>query len=410
MMHAENHTANHSEHQATSPPFQTRHAVILAAGESTRTRPLTLHRPKPLIPLLGRPILARILDELVGLVTDVTLVVGYRAEAIQNYFGSSYQGISLHYVLQRETNGTAGALLAVARQAEASIQQPFFLLYGDNLISRIDLLDLPQHRYNIVGGRVANAQAFGVLNIVDGQVKGVLEKPAHPPPNAVINLGIYHFDAQVVPLLEEIRPSSRGEYELTDLIALLAREHPIHCQMARGYWIPIGTPWDVLLASMFLLRRGTALREAEAFAPSYPDCHLRGFLHIAPSQLGPNTTIIGPTYIAEGVQVGADCLIEHAVLEAGAVVEEQCRITKAVIGSGARIGAGSLVLQSIVDERAHIGTASTLIAYLDARVPIPEAIGVPESTRWHGVIVGPGVVLPAQTIATSGTIFFPQNL
>ncbi|MCU0490209.1 MAG: sugar phosphate nucleotidyltransferase, partial [Chloroflexaceae bacterium] len=206
---------------STNHACTTRHAVILAAGESKRTRPLTNDRPKPLIPLLGKPLLAHILDELVGLVETVTLVVGYRAADISAHFGSAYRGMALRYAHQHQTNGTASALLAV-ETAFGPLDEAFFLLYGDNLISREDLEPLCQQPYSLAGLRVDDARSFGVLELADDHVVRILEKPANPPPHALANPGIYHFGPAAFPALHEIRPSPRGEYEFTDLIELLA--------------------------------------------------------------------------------------------------------------------------------------------------------------------------------------------
>lgn len=402
---------NFSKQEAGLPAGPTRHAIILAAGESTRTRPLTLNRPKPLISLLGQPLLAHILDELVGLVTEVTLVVGYRAEAIRTAFGSRYRGIDLHYVYQHEVNGTAGALLTVAAQGGERVQQPFFLLYGDNLISQIDLPDLCQHRYSLVGLRVDDPRAFGVLNIVNGQVTGILEKPANPPPDAVANPGIYHFDEHVFPLLQQISPSPRGEYELTDLIALLAQEHAVYHQMARGYWIPVGTPWDVLVASAFLLERGAALRPAIHPDTGLQGCLIEGAVRIGPGQVGNGTRIVGPSFIADGVIIGSDCLIEQSVLEAGAIVSNGCHMTRSIVGTQARIGANSQIADSLIDDGAQVGKGSRLQSHRDETIrPIAETRGVlePAAMQRRGVIVGSGVALPAGSVAEPGAIFFPQ--
>ena len=90
-------------------------AVILAAGKSTRTHPLTVTRPKPLLPILNRPILSYHLDALQGLVDAVVLVIGYRGDMIRDHYGSSYEGMALRYVKQPEPRGTGDAILAVLR-------------------------------------------------------------------------------------------------------------------------------------------------------------------------------------------------------------------------------------------------------------------------------------------------------
>ncbi|MBX0330403.1 NTP transferase domain-containing protein, partial [Oscillochloris sp. ZM17-4] len=288
----------------------TRHAVILAAGESKRTRPLTSHRPKPLIPLLGRPLLAHILDELVGLIERATLVVGYRADEIEAAFGDSYRGVALRYVRQERVDGTAGALRAVGQ-----IDEPFFLLYGDNLIAHADVVGVCQSLPSLAGMRVEDARPFGVLQIADGHVLGVLEKPADPPPAALANPGIYHLDAAAFPALAKIAPSPRGEYELTDLVGLLAAERRVGYHVCEGFWVPVGTPWEALSAAQFLVSR---------------------------AGLG--------AQIIPGARVGAGCVVERSVLEAGAVLGDGAVVRDSVVGAGARVGAGALVESSWLDD------------------------------------------------------------
>jgi NDP-sugar pyrophosphorylase family protein len=338
------------------PVRPVRHAVILAAGESKRTRPLTSQRPKPLIPLAGRPLLAHILDELVGLVERATLVVGYRAEQIEAAFGASYRGVELRYRRQEEVNGTAGALLAAA-----PIDEPFLLLYGDNLVAREDLLGVCRSRYGVAGLRVGDARSFGVLEVEGGQVRGILEKPPSPPPGALANPGIYRFDAEVFPLLAQIAPSPRGELELTDLIGALAARHAVLPHVCTGYWVPVGTPWEALSAAQFMLRR-----RPEGAVWVHPDASVH-----------PAARLEGP------LAVDAGCAVE-----AGAVVRAS------VLAPGARVGAGALVESSWLEAGARVAPGATVAARpFDELQPTAETRGAlsREELVTRGAVLGPGV-------------------
>ena len=306
-----------------------RHAVILAAGESTRTRPLTLYRPKPLITLLDRPLLAHILDELVGLVERATLVVGYRADMVEAFFGTSYRGIALRYAHQQQVNGTAGALLAVG-----TIDEPFFLLYGDNLIAREDILGVAHGRYTVAGLLVEDARSFGLLQIEDGRVCSIIEKPANPPANALANPGIFRFDGAVFPLLEQIRPSPRGELELTDLIAALAAIAPVLPHRCTGYWVPVGNPWEALSAAQFLV----ASRIPEQI-----------FIHPT-ARVDPSARIIGPSVIGPDAFVGADATIVASVLSAGSCVEAGAAIHSSWLDDGAAVAPGARLAARTFEE------------------------------------------------------------
>lgn len=354
---------------AAAAPCRTGHAVILAAGESKRTRPLTADRPKPLIVLAGKPLLAHILDELVGLVERATLVVGYRAEQIEAAFGAAYRGISLRYVRQAQMNGTAGALLAAA-----PLDEPFFLLYGDNLIAREDLLGVCGARYGMAGLRVADARAFGVLEVVDGAVRRVIEKPPAPPPGALVNPGIYHLDGAVFPLLEQIRPSPRGELELTDLIGALAVEHSVRAHVCTGHWVPVGTPWEALSAAQFL-----AARQGGAQLQIHPEARVH-----------PEARIVGPTAIGAGAVVEAGALIEASVLGAGAVVEAGATVRASWLDDGARVGAGAVL-------------AARAFPELQPTAETRGALSL-EQLITRGAVLGPGAVVEARAVVEAGSV------
>lgn len=387
----------------------TRHAVILAAGESRRTRPLTLRRPKPLIPLSGQPLLAHILDALVGLVMRVTLVVGYRAEDIQHYFGTRYHGIELTYVHQQHVSGTASALLTVADH----VQEPFFMLYGDNLISRADLLRVCQQRYCMAALPVAAPQSFGILQIVDDRVLGIIEKPIHAAPGSLANPGIFHFDQQIFPLLRQIRPSPRGEYELTDVIGLLAQSTPIGYRLCTGHWIPVGTPWEALVAALFVLEHHAAHRRmVHTAARLGAGTYVNNAVRIGQAQIGANCRITGPTIIDDGVVIGNNCVIEHSMLAAGVTIGDNCVISHSALHTGVSIGADCTIASSVLDDGACIGVRTHLPArQFPDIVPTAHTVGRLEPALLHtrGAVLGPDVFLPADTILEPGTIVFPAN-
>lgn len=404
--------------RTTSPtPCTTRHAVILAAGESKRTRPLTLQRPKPLIPLMGQPLLAHILDQLVGLVHHVTLVVGYRADAIRAHFGDTYRDMQMHYVPQTERNGTAGALLALADAATTGgaplLDEPFFLLYGDNLVSYTDLLRVCQQRYCLAALPVDDPRSFGVLDIEGDRVKRIIEKPPDAPPGSLANPGIYHLDGAVFPLLRQITPSPRGEYELTDLIELLAQQQHVGYSICADYWIPIGTPWDALAASLFLLQQRAKLHPyIDPGAELDASCALVDAAHVsAGARLGPGCTLHGPVLIGANVTIEAGCTIERAVIEEGAVIEHGSTISNSAIGAGCKIGPDCTVQYSLLDREASLGAGTVLRAQRFSEVqPTAATAGLLdiEAMQQRGMVLGQGVHVPSGTLLEAGSVLFPD--
>ncbi|NJK82050.1 MAG: NTP transferase domain-containing protein [Chloroflexaceae bacterium] len=404
---------------AYTPPQQaciTRHAIILAAGESKRTRPLTLQRPKPLIPLLDRPLLAHIMDQLVGLATRVTLVVGYRADMLRAFFGRTYRGMALDYVTQYAINGTAGALLAVEDAVTAGQIAPvdgsFFLLYGDNLISQIDVVGVCQQRYSLAALPVGDPSAFGVLDVAGQRVQRIIEKPPDAPPGSLANPGIYHFDAQVFAALHEIAPSPRGEYELTDLIALLAGQHPVGYHVCQGVWIPIGTPWDVLIATQFLLQQRAHLAPAiDPTAHLAPDCTIEGYVQIgASSVIGAGCQIVGPAFIGAGVTVGAGCTIERSVIGSQSTTGTGCYIRNSALIDAVLPGPACMIDYSVLDMGATVGEGGALQAQHVADVrPVAATGGLVDVTtmQQRGVVLGQGVIVAAGQLLEAGTVVFP---
>ena len=194
-------------------------AVLLAAGKSTRTYPLTTTRPKPLIPILGKPLLEHLLGQLEGLVDEAVLVVGYRADAIRVQLGDRFGSLPLRYLEQREQRGTADALL----QASPLIEDRCLVLNGDDLYHRHDLQALSRHRTAILVTPVPDPQNRAVVTITGDQVANIVEKPASAPPNSLASVGGYVMERESLDKLREIQMSPRGELELPDFIRLLAR-------------------------------------------------------------------------------------------------------------------------------------------------------------------------------------------
>ena len=231
-------------------------AVLLAAGRGTRLGALTADRPKPMVPILGLPVLEHILLRLgtVGL-SEFVLVVGYRAQAIQDYFGDGARwGWRISYVEQPVPNGT-GAALALARDLAGS--EPILASYGDILT------DVANYRALVDDFTAAPCAAVVGINEIEDvsagsavyregrRVTQVVEKPPRGTAGSNWNLaGASIYSPAIWPCLASLKPSVRGEYELTEAIgALIASGQEVRASEFVGFWSDIGTP--------------EALREAE---------------------------------------------------------------------------------------------------------------------------------------------------
>lgn len=213
-------------------------AVILAAGEGKRMLPLTLARPKPLIEVLGKPILAHIIDALPQEITDVILVVGYKQEMIKEYFGNSYNGLSLSYVTQEKPEGTLKAL----ELARPYLSGRFLLLNADDIHGTEALVEALMHPLALIVAPHSEPQKFGVVSRnEDGNLAGIVEKPEHPPTD-LVSTGAMVLDERVFSYT--VLPSPGGEYYLPLAVTELAKDAPI-AVVVQKTWIPLGCPEDI---------------------------------------------------------------------------------------------------------------------------------------------------------------------
>ena len=317
-------------------------AVVLVGGFGTRLRPLTLTRPKQMLPVGNRPMIERVLGHLAGHgITSAVLALGYRADAFQDaYPAGTCAGVELHYAIEPEPRDTAGAIRFAA--LDAGITERFLVLNAD-VLTDLDVTALvaAHHRSGAEGTlalhRVEDPSAFGVVPTdADGRVTAFIEKP--PRGEAVtdlINAGVYVLEPSV---LDRIAPDRRVNVERTTFPAMVA-DGSLYAMDGQTYWIDAGTPATYLAANLDLVNG----RRQPVEAGVHPDAHVDGAV------VG---SVVGP----------------------GALVGEASIVSGSVVLPGATVGAGALVQDAIIGERASIGAG----AVLD-----------------QGTVVGDEVVVPA---------------
>ncbi|MCU4975373.1 sugar nucleotidyltransferase [Halobacteria archaeon AArc-m2/3/4] len=224
-------------------------AVVLAAGEGTRLRPLTEDKPKGMVEVDGEPILTHCFDQLVDLgAEEFVVVVGYLKERIIDHYGDAYQGIPITYAHQREQQGLAHALLTV----EEHIDDDFMLTLGDNIFEA-NLEDVVRRQreertdaaFLVEEVPWEEASRYGVCDTNKyGEITDVVEKPDDPPSNLVMT-GFYTFSPAIFPACELVQPSNRGEYEISEAIDLLIQSgRTIDAIALEGWRIDVGYPED----------------------------------------------------------------------------------------------------------------------------------------------------------------------
>lgn len=224
-------------------------AVIMAAGKSTRTYPLTLTKPKPLLKVANKTILEHNLDSLNGIADEVILIVGYKKNLIKKHFGIKHKSLKIIYAEQKQQLGTAHALSV----AEYHINGRFILMAGDDIYSKEDIKSCIKHKYSILTAKTKNPQNFGVIVEKNGILVDFVEKPKKFISN-LINTSLYCLDKKIFDCLKQIKKSQRNELEMPDAIRLLSKESRIYCVPSKQ-WIPIAYPWDLLKADS-MLRKG----------------------------------------------------------------------------------------------------------------------------------------------------------
>ncbi|MBN1318829.1 MAG: NTP transferase domain-containing protein [Anaerolineales bacterium] len=305
-------------------------AVILAAGASTRTHPLTIDRPKPMLPVLNKPLLQHILNQLEGLVDLAVLVVGFERQQIQTYFGEKYKSIRLEYCIQHQQLGTGHALM----QAKPWLGDAFFVLNGDDLVHHNDLERMAKYAFAVLGAVVPDPRPFGILQIQNGYLERIIEKPSTFVGQPLVNTGVFVFRKEIFSGLEAINRSVRGEYELVEAIQHLPAGIKVKAIPITEYWRPIGHPWKLLETNRFLLDREKL--ETTLF---------EGVTQIGPVLIGQGTKIEPNAILGPGVSVGSNCVIEFgAKLENCLVMNNvhigsNCELSESILGEGVVVGA-----------------------------------------------------------------------
>jgi len=374
--------------------------VILAAGKGTRMGPLTTKTPKPMLPVADRPLVAHTVDAAVaGGASELIVVVGYGGEAVRSYFGGEYRGVPVTYATQERPLGTAHAV----RMASEHLDGPFAVLNGDDLYDPVSLGTLLEAGADgpIVGTyRVEEPSAYGVLEIEDGVVTDIVEKPTDPPSDR-INVGAYVFPAAARDWLD-VPKSPRGEHELTDVLGRVIEQRSVGT-VDVDRWLGCGRPWELLEANEWKLGelegridgevhgdadlRGTVVVEAGATVE--PGVVVEGpALVRSGAQVGPNAYLRGATLLGEDVHVGHGVEVKNSVIMANGAVPHVSYVGDSVLGTDVNFGAGTQVANL-----RHDGEPVRLSV---------KGERVPTGRRKFGVVAGPGVRTGINTSLNAG--------
>jgi NDP-sugar pyrophosphorylase family protein len=331
-------------------------AILLAGGKGTRLRPLTIHTPKPIVPIFQRPFLHYQLDLLkqVPEIDEVVLSLNYQPRRIEEIFGDgSAAGLNIRYVVEPAPLGTAGAV----RYAGESLHESVVVFNGD-VLTEVDLAAVIRlHRERrakatIVLTPVDNPTAYGLVETdADGDVRRFLEKPN---PDEItcntINAGIYVLEPDT---FDRIPNDTAWSIERSFFPSLIERGETFVSYIDRGYWIDIGTP--------------------EKYMQVHRDI-MDGRYRTVPFADEPSSAWISPqARVEDGATLEAPCFVdEGAVIKSGArigaysVIGRQCHIEEhaivedAVVWADCRISQDAIVRRSILGRHCHIGRSAVV--------------------------------------------------
>ena len=358
-------------------------AVILAAGEGSRMRPLTYTRPKVMLPIANKPILEHLLAEAGGAgIKEFIFVVGYCDNQVRDYFGNGEKwGIRIDYYNQRKQLGTAHAL----KMVEGLVDGNFLVMNGDIVINRGAIKKLASRTGNTMSViEVEDSRDLGMVELYEGKVVHIYEKTKRPP-SRMANAGLYLFTPDIFDAISRTAKSSRGEYEITDSLELMMDKGYDIAYQKIDHWLDISYPWDLLPANESLLDglKSENLGEVEE------NVVIKG-----PVAIGKNTVvrsgsyIVGPVIIGQECEIGPNCYIRpHTAIGDGCHIGAAVEVKNSIIMKGTKFPHHNYVGDSIIGEGCNFG-AGTKIANLRLDKKEICVAGINTKRRKLGAIIG----------------------
>jgi mannose-1-phosphate guanylyltransferase len=368
-------------------------AVILVGGEGTRLRPITSLVPKPVAPVVERPFVTYILENLVRHgVRRAVFSTGYLAEAIEAEIGDGRCfGVAVDYAVEDKPLGTAGAIKNAAGKLDAG---PFLAFNGDvltdvDLTALIALHHTKRAAATIYLTPVEDPRRYGLVELRgDGAVANFLEKPGEWQGEALINAGVYVLEHDV---LEMIPAGVMFSIE-RGVFPRLAQAGTLYGFVGTGYWRDIGTPESYLEAHFDILDRSVFTHVVEQMGDTYT--------YVAPSaSVDPSARLVPPCYIGDGVTIGAAARIGPlAVIGAGSRVEAGASVVESVVQGDVAIAANAVVEHSVVVRGSSLGEGSHV-----SQAVVGEGCRIGAGNR-----LANGISLYPQTVVPDGSVQFRE--
>jgi glucose-1-phosphate thymidylyltransferase len=350
--------------------------LILSGGTGSRLYPITYSNAKQLIPVANKPILFRVIEAIRDAgISEIGIVIGSTGDLIREAVGRGGRwGVKITYIYQEKPLGLAHA---VKISQDFLGDERFVMFLGDNVIEggiSPLIAQFAQSDWNsqIVLTRIEDPRQYGVAELgEDGRIIHLVEKPKNPPSDLAL-VGIYMFDANIFKAVNAIKPSWRGELEITDAIQwLIQNGYTVHPYVHRGWWIDTGKREDMLEANDLVLEEIEYRLEGYVDRDSQVDRRVmveRGAEIInsvvrGPSIVGENARIVN-SYVGPFTSIGHDVLIENSEIEHSMVLEHcqirdiEARIQDSLIGRNVVIARSPIkpkALKLVLADHSQVG-------------------------------------------------------
>ena len=332
-------------------------AVVMAGGEGSRLRPLTIRRPKPMVPIVGKPVMEHILNLLKRHgITDIIVTVQYLASSIEDYFGNGSQfGMHITYSREDVPLGTAGSV----KNAEEQLTEPFLVISGDALTdyNLADLLRYHNEKKSLATlllAHVYNPLEYGVIiTNEDGHITQFLEKPSWGEVfSDTINTGIYMLDPQIFSYFEKNRQFDFSQ-ELFPM--MLKKGDPIYGYVAqKGYWCDVGNLSEYMRANADALQ---GLVDIEI-----PAKNIGGNIWCEEgAEIASDAQLYGPIYLGHDCKVRSGAIVHGpSVTGAYAIIDERAQVDRSIVWNNSYIGERSELRGAIVGSSTTIKSKAVM--------------------------------------------------
>ncbi|MCL7414599.1 MAG: sugar phosphate nucleotidyltransferase [ANME-2 cluster archaeon] len=362
-------------------------AVILAAGEGLRCKPLTLTRSKVMLFAANKPILEHVINALVQCgITDIIMVVGYKKERIMDYFQDGVEwGVNIIYVEQKGQLGTAHAI----KQTSTYLDDEFIVLNGDNIVESGTISDILENRSGdatILTVTREQTRGYGVVVHDDHHVLRIVEKPVEDLSHNV-NTGIYIFKPDIFEFIKATSVSDTGEYAITDTLQdMIDAGKNISFVHSESTWIDAVHSWDLLRSNAYLLER---CEKSVMDGTIEEGAVVKGNVIIGTNTIiRSGSYVIGPVVIGKNCEIGPNAVIlPSTTIGNNSTVESSVQIKNSIIMNDVRIGPFSYISNSIIGANNTIG--SHFITQTGENILI-ELIGILHWAEKLGTVIGDG--------------------